>query len=74
VRSDYVIREKNCNKCGGNIIFRQDEKSYCYYSCLQCGGTKELGHAKVLGYAEPVSTISKKMSIHPDGLRGFLLN
>ena len=73
MHSDTVTGER-CTKCGGNIIFRQDEKSYCYNSCLQCGKTRELGHARSTGYVPERSEIIGKMNSHPDGLLGSLFN
>ena len=73
MHSDTVTGER-CKKCGGNIVFRMDEKSYCYNSCLQCGGTKELGHVRSTGYVEPRSKIIDKMNNHPGGLLGTLFN
>jgi len=73
MRSDTVTGER-CTKCGGNIIFRMDIKSYCYDSCLQCGSTKELGHARSTGYIPKRSEIIRKMNSHPDGLLGSLFN
>ena len=71
--SDTVTGDR-CMKCSGNIIFRMDEKSYCYHSCLQCGWTKELGHARSTGYMPERSEIIEKMNSHPDGLLGALFN
>lgn len=74
MRSDYVVRGKSCNKCGGNIVFRLDVQSYCYHSCLQCGGTHELGHARAIGYVPPRSEIVEKMNNNPGGLLRALFN
>jgi hypothetical protein len=74
MRSDYVVRGKNCNRCGGNIVFRLDEKSYCYHSCLQCGSTWELGHVRGTGYVPGRSQIVERMNTHPNGLLGTLFN
>lgn len=74
MKPDHVMRGKNCNKCGGNIVFRSDEKSYCYTSCLQCGGTSELGHIRSTGFVPERSEIIYKMNNHPDGLLGTLFD
>ena len=74
MRSDYVVRGKKCYKCGGNIVFRLDVQSYCYHSCLQCGGTHELGHARAIGYVSPRSEIVEKMNNNPGGLLRALFN
>ena len=69
--SPDTFTNRKCTRCVGNIFLRSDAGSYLYWSCIQCGWSKEIDSGI---YSKPKSDIVKKMSIHPDGLLGTLFN
>ena len=67
--SPDTFTNRKCTKCGGSIMLRSDVASNMYWSCIQCGWSKEIDS---MLYSKTKSDIVKKMNQHPDGLGGYI--